>query len=314
MNKRKAISAFLAITMLATAVPLSSNYDTRLLSVPQAYALTNVSITQNPVNQIKSIGETAFFSVEAQGDGLTYQWQYKGPKSSNYANCGLTGNKTPTLSVQATEARNGYSYRCVITDSNNNQVISEPALLTVGEEQELSIISSPENQTKSVGETAYFSVTAEGSGLTYQWQYKGPKSSNYANCGLTGNKTPTLSVQATEARNGYSYRCVITDSNNNQVISEPALLTVGEEQELSIISSPENQTKSVGETAYFSVTAEGSGLTYQWQYKGPKSSNFANCSLTGNKTDTLIVQATEARNGMAYRCLVTDKSGVCMLK
>lgn len=58
------------------------------------------------------------------------------------------------------------------------------------------------------GSTAQFTVTAYGA-VSYQWQYRAPGGTKWANTSLTGNKTATLSVSATAGRNGYSYRCVI---------------------------------------------------------------------------------------------------------
>ncbi|MBQ6831899.1 MAG: hypothetical protein IJO28_04615 [Oscillospiraceae bacterium] len=43
----------------------------------------------------------------------------------------ITGNKTATLSVPVTAARNNYQYRCVITDKYGNVVGSKAATLKV---------------------------------------------------------------------------------------------------------------------------------------------------------------------------------------
>ena len=43
----------------------------------------------------------------------------------------MTGNKTTTLSVPVTVARDGQKYRCVITDANGVRTYSEAAKLTV---------------------------------------------------------------------------------------------------------------------------------------------------------------------------------------
>ena len=41
------------------------------------------------------------------------------------------GADTDSLKVQATTARNGYRYRCVITGLDGTQIISQPVTLTV---------------------------------------------------------------------------------------------------------------------------------------------------------------------------------------
>ena len=113
-------------------------------------------------------------------------------------------------------------YRCVVTDGNNNSVTSEAGKVIIAES--LSITSQPADANVSVGEKAEFTVTATGSGLTYQWQYSKDGGATWLN---TSNKTSkyTLSV-AGKYLNGYMYRCVVTDENNNSVTSEAGKVVI----------------------------------------------------------------------------------------
>ena len=61
-------------------------------------------------------------------------------------------------------------------------------------------------------------------------------------------------------RNGYQYRCVVKDANGKSVTSNAASITV-----FAITKQPVSFTGAAGQTAVFSVTATGAGLTYQWQ-------------------------------------------------
>ena len=177
-----------------------------------------VPILLQPNDVTLPIGQTAVFFVSANGDDLTYQWQFC--KNGKWENSGMTGSKTAAISVPVTAARNGQQYRCIITNANGNKVTSNAAKLLV----KTVITAQPKNATASVGETAQFTVSATGAGLTYQWQFcKGGK---WENSGMTGSKTATISVPATAARNGQQYRCIITDANGNKVISNAAKLTV----------------------------------------------------------------------------------------
>ncbi|MBR4863253.1 MAG: hypothetical protein IKU07_01650, partial [Oscillospiraceae bacterium] len=168
-------------------------------------------------------GETAVFTVEATGDGLTYQWQYSRNGSTWYYT-GMTGAKTAQLTVDATMARNGYQYRCVVTDEYGTTVTSEAVIMTVT--RKTVATSGPEDKAVANGGIAKFTVVAEGEELTYQWQYCRTGSSKWVNTTMTGYNTDTLSVAATTGRNGYKYRCVITDAYGNVTISEEATLTV----------------------------------------------------------------------------------------
>ena len=158
----------------------------------------------------------------AEGDGLTYQWQYSKNGTSWYYT-GMAGAKTAELTVTATAARNGYQYRCVITDAYGTQVTTDAALLTVTEGQITT--SGPQDQV-AVGGIAVFTVEVEGEGLTYRWQYQRADGTKWFDTTMTGCKTNELTVTATKARNGYKYRCIVTDAYGNETVSEEALLTV----------------------------------------------------------------------------------------
>ena len=68
-------------------------------------------------------------------------------------------------------------------------------------------------------------------------------------------------------------------------------------------------TVKAGETAQFSIVAEGEGLTYQWQWaKYP--GNWKNTTAAGNTTDTLTVSNVSAEmNGRYYRVIITNQYG-----
>ena len=87
------------------------------------------------------------------------------------------------------------------------------------------LTGQPEAKTVKAGTTVKFTVKASGAGLQYKWQYRTPYGS-WKNSGATGCKTATLTIEATAARNGYQYRCVVTDANGAKVISEAVTLTV----------------------------------------------------------------------------------------
>ena len=82
----------------------------------------------------------------------------------------------------------------------------------------------------------------------------------------SGVNTPTLSITgALAAMNGYTYQVIINGSCIPAVTSNIVTLTIGTNPTIS--SQPANQTVCVGSNASLSVTASGSGLTYQWQQK-----------------------------------------------
>ncbi|MGM9676630.1 MAG: immunoglobulin domain-containing protein, partial [Butyricicoccus sp.] len=95
-------------------------------------ATPKITINTQPTDYIGAVGTNATFTVEAAGDSeLTYQWQYQNVGVSYWQNSSQNGNKTATLTVPITEARNGQKYRCVITDADGNTVTSNAASIIV---------------------------------------------------------------------------------------------------------------------------------------------------------------------------------------
>ncbi len=261
-------------------------------------------ITTQPKNVTAAEGGNATFKVVASGSGLSYQWQVSTNGGSAWSNSPATGNKTATLTVPVTAARNGYKYRCVVKNSSGT-VTSSAATLTVSGGKPV-ITTQPQNVTAASGNVT-FKVVASGSGLSYQWQVCEAGKTTWKDSPATGNKTATLTVPVTAARNGYKYRCVVKNSSGT-VTSSAATLTVTGAQPV-IASQPANVTMKASGNATFKVTVTGTGLSYQWQYCEPNSSVWKNSPATGNKTATLTIPATAERSGNKYRCIITNSGG-----
>ena len=182
-------------------------------------------ITGQPEDYTGSVGETARFTVQASGTGLTYQWQYCNVSSNIWRDSSMPGSGTETIRVPITNSRDGQKYRCVVTGENGGSVISRVVYLTVGiAEGAPEITVQPEDFTGAAGETAQFTVQASGTGLTYKWQYCNAGSNVWRGSSMKGNGSSSLSVPVTAARDGQKYRCVITSENGRTVITEEAVL------------------------------------------------------------------------------------------
>ena len=90
-----------------------------------------LAITAQPSDYTGRVGGTAKFTIEATGEGLSYQWQYQNSNVADWSNSLQSGNKTNELSVPVTAGRNGQKYRCVITDANGHSVVSGSAAIVV---------------------------------------------------------------------------------------------------------------------------------------------------------------------------------------
>ena len=125
------------------------------------------------------------------------------------------------------------------------------------------IATQPADQSVLVGNTATFSVVANGSApLTYQWQQNG--------AAIMGATSASYTTPATTAAdNGEMFQVVVTNSAG-AVTSTAAKLTVSPDPvPPGIVSQPASQTVMACQTATFSVTSSGTQpLTYQWQMNG----------------------------------------------
>jgi hypothetical protein len=115
----------------------------------------------------------------------------------------------------------------VVEESEDDTAISESeeeAEEEIMSRTALAITSHPKSVTVPAGSTAEFSVTATGTGLTYQWQYSKNGTTWTKTTSLTGYNTATLSVPVKSSYNGLMFRCAVT-SNGTTKYSDGALLS-----------------------------------------------------------------------------------------
>ena len=164
----------------------------------------------------------------------------------------------------------------------------------------------PVNVSAAVGETANISLTATGTGLTYQWQYS-TNGINWVDCTGSGCRSATLPVPMTADLDGRWYRCIVSGLFGEPVTSNVVTLTLP--KPLAIITQPADQSAAKGGKVSFTVAAEGGHgtLTYNWQWKG--TGDWNETTLSGHDTPTLTVSVSDSTNGRQYHCIITDGDG-----
>ena len=259
------------------------------------------AITTQPKSQTAAEGATVKFTVAASGSGLSYQWYFRKSSSDSWSKSSGTGATTASLSVEVKSYRNGYQYRCKVTNAGG-YVYSNAATLTVAAKPV--ITTQPKDQTAAVGATATFTIAATGA-ESYQWQFRSSSSATWSNSSAASAKTASFSVTAESYRDGYQYRCKVTNAAGT-TISNTVTLTVLAKP--TITTQPKDQTAAVGETVSFTVKASGAD-SYQWYFRKSSTDSWSKCSGTGATTATLSVEAKAYRNGYQYRCLVKNAGG-----
>ena len=289
-----------------TCTPLSVTSNCATLTVN-----TTLAIGGQPTDASICEGSNTSFTVTAAG-AATYQWQVStdgGTTFNNVINGGVYGGATAaTLTITGgTLAMSGYKYRCNMTSLCGNAT-SNVVTLTVN--QLTAIAAQPQSVTLCTGTNNTFSVTAGGTGVTYQWQLSTDNGVTYNNIG--GATTSSFTVTAvTIGMNGNRYRCVVTGTCG-LLNSNAAILTVL--TAINITSNPANQTICEGTNTSFTVAAGGSGISYQWQVStdgGTTYTNITNGGVYGGATTATltVTAATPSLNNNRYRAVVTN--GTC---
>jgi hypothetical protein len=274
--------------------------DMAVLSVNE-----KVSITAQPVaSQNVCTGDTVTLSVSATGTGLTYQWFNGATMLSDSAV--ISGATTSTLAISPVAiGHTSNNYHCVVSGTSPcSAVASANSSLTVN--QTPIINSQPVvSQTICSGSAASFSVNVTGTALSYQWYKGGSPLSNGGN--ISGAASATLTINpATTADSAIDYYCLVSGNCTTGIASDMAALTVN--QQVAITGQPVAlQNVCVGQSVQLSVSATGTGLTYQWYNGATLLSDSA--TISGATTATLTINPialADASN--AYHCVVSGAS------
>ena len=260
---------------------------------------TKVVITSPPAAVTQCEGTTATFSVAATGTGLTYQWLRNGINLSNGGD--ISGATSATLTILNIETADEANYSVAVIGTCSS-VVSNAAPLIVDDNAVITV--QPVNATRCEGTTATFSVTAVGTGLSYQWRRGGINLSDGGN--ISGVTTATLTINNVATADEGSYDVVITGLCSN-VTSAAALLAV--DDNVVITAQPVAFTACEGLPATFSVTATGTNLTYRWRKDGINLTDGGD--ISGATTATLSVANIATADEGLYDVVIT---GLCSVE
>jgi hypothetical protein len=242
------------------------------------------AIATQPVSTTNNAGTTATFTVTAAGGvAPSYQW-YKGATA-------IAGATTPTLTLNNVQGSNAANYSVVLSTLSGS-VTSSVASLTVIVPPV--IATSPASVTNNAGTTATFTVTTSSgtAPFTYTW-YK-------ASSIVSGATTATLTLSNVFAADAGNYTVVVANAAGS-VTSSVAALTVIEPI---IVSQPASVSVKANSNAVFTVSAVGTGLTYQWKQ------NTSNAPYASSHSATLTVtNASLLANGYLYSVVVSNSLG-----
>ena len=115
----------------------NSDYETAIdenskVVLKKKPAVEAPSITKQPQPVSVKVGETATFTVEAAGEGLSYQWMVDKKDNAGFVNIDEATSESYTLNAISKEY-NGYRYQCMVSNRGGH-VMSDCVTLTVTED------------------------------------------------------------------------------------------------------------------------------------------------------------------------------------
>ncbi|RYE22284.1 MAG: hypothetical protein EOP51_13650, partial [Sphingobacteriales bacterium] len=309
-NVPAATSATLNLTAVTVAmnnnryrVVVSNSCPSTVTSA--AVALTvgaPTAITTQPLPLTVCAGANASFTVVASGTAVTYQWQVSTDAGVTFTN--ITAATAATLNLTAvTTAMNNNRYRVLLSDCNPGGLTSTAVALTVN--SPAAITTQPAATTICTGANATFTVVATGTGISYQWQLSTDGGTTWNNIAAATLASYQVS-NATAAANGNQYRVIVSGTCiPASVTSSVATLSVN--NSIVVTQQPQDVAVCAGANPGFSITAAGSGLTYQWQVSTNSGGTWTN--VTGATTNTLALTSVQpAMNNNQYRVVL---NGAC---
>ena len=223
-----------------------------------------ILITKQPTDCTVADGETVKVSVEAQGDGLKYEWYYCNGNETTF-NKFIYTNTTPSFSYNMHFGLSGRKVYCVITDEYGNSVTTNTVVTTM--ENAAKIIEQPTNDVVNNGDYAKTSISATGNDLSYKWYVCNPGETSFQESSVT---SATYSVKMTKENDGQQVYCVVTDSFGSAVRSDIAILCT--KDSLTILIQPKDVIIEEGEAAYVTAIMSCDG-SYQWKWWNALSDN-----------------------------------------
>lgn len=254
-------------------------------------------ISAQPADAYGCNGGTTSISVTSSMPA-TFQWQESTDGGATFTDVAGGTNNTLNL-IGLTLAMDGNVYRVVITNTCGTTT-SNTATLTMN--TVATITTQPVDVNICSGLDASFTVAANGSGILYQWQVSTDNGATWSD--ITGATSGTLNLTAVpQSYDGNQYRahvsssCAPTGAN-----SDVATLTVY--TPVTVTTQPANTAVCIDADATFTVAADGTGLSYQWEVSTNGGAAFTAIPGATNASYT-ITGATPAIDGNVYRVVVT---------
>lgn len=171
-------------------------------------------------------------------------------------------------------------------------------------------------------QSARFSISATGLGLTYRWQLRAAEGFAWYDIGAPEGTSASLSFFVFSFDHGTSFRCVVSNAHGIDV-SATVVLRVGSHPLAPswMSSSAGSITAPPNASVFLHTSVSGiinfppsTPVIYGWQYLAPGGAAWVvleNTTLpySGSTTDTLQVIVSEEMHGARFRCVISNNFG-----
>ena len=278
---------------------VTGNIDINASWVYQNIQPIPVQIVNNPTDATVNEGETATFTVSANGSGLAYKWYVSKDNGSSWTL--VNGETSSTLSFVATIYDNLNQYYCEVSDINGEVSSSEPAILTVNR------VSTGENYTIEYSLTNCTSsntATSIVDGNSYETYITLIDGATLKGKAITMGDKDITSGNIKDNGNGVYYINIAEVTGNLHIILNAYHpITITEQPQDAFAAVNETTTMTIGVKSNEAATS----FNYQWQYN--TSETDGTWHNTGSNSSTLSLYGRENVGRVRYRCIVTDNLG-----
>jgi hypothetical protein len=262
-------------------------------------------IISQPMNVTVAEGSAASFRVDAEGEGISYEW-FSGVMSNGTFSAGPSAGTGKLLSLSKLVAGASGTYYVARATNVVDSVDSTPARLTVTSAGDLKITTQPTFASYALfGGSVNLSVVAEGPGtLSYQWRKDGVP--------IAGGTSSVLALTNSADNNTPGVYDVFISNDANFVYSTPLNITVN--PYLESVSIPDSANPGDGvrmEVVATSLT--DAAPTYQW-YRNTVSSGTGTALvdstgvLSGGTSSVLVLKSVQLTDEGWYRVVVSVKN------
>ena len=301
-----------------------------LIGTTWSYVTGGPEFTNTPANVVYSPGSTYTFTGKAvaAAQSVTYQWQrIVGGVTNNLTDgvgtaggaATISGSTTSTLTIAGVSAGDVGLYQLVATASGTGLKLATPAQINT----DPNITTNPGNVTANYGANATFTAAATSlkPSMSYQWYFgstpltNGVQADGSSVTGAIGtvsggSLSTTLTISNVSYLEAGNYSVQVTNNVDFNAISLPGVLTVNDPYIVVQPNDPHNPlVLAPGGSGTVTITAAGSGLTYQW-YGVNQGMLSDGGDLSGTTTSTLTISGAQYSDADNYYCIVNGSSGI----